>query len=106
MGVRMRTSRSICVLLAAAAATLLAQSAANPTNFAGATGSTGCGLINMADGVHNTYYYGSLTANVSTAMNWTRANNLDPTDMSSEVVSTVQSNTDALVYDSDYSNFC
>lgn len=39
-------------------------------------------------------------------MTWTRANNLDPTVMSSEVVAAPQSNTDALVYDSDYTNFC
>lgn len=44
--------RSVAALVSALALVLCVQSAGYSTNFSGASGNTGCALINMADGRH------------------------------------------------------
>lgn len=79
---------------------------ARADNFAGPTSATGCTMLNMADNYEHTYYYSGLTSAVSAALDWTRTNNLDPTEMTSVTVSSVTAATDVVAYDADYTTYC
>lgn len=105
--------RSITAALAAFTVTVCATVSALPSNpavaahFSGATGGTGCnGGLNRAINADHTYYYDGLTSTDSNAMDWTRSNNMNPTNMNTSKVSQLAGGTDVRVEDDNYTNFC
>jgi hypothetical protein len=79
---------------------------ASADNFSGATGSTGCTLLNMADTYVHTFFYSSVESNMITAI---RANNTDienRSEVDTSELSSVSSTTDVVVYDLNYTTYC
>lgn len=104
-----RSSRLRTVIITIVSALALAVTGgvvAQASNWAGATGNTGCTTLNMADNGDHTYYYSDLTVAMSAAVTWTRFNNLNPTDMNSSGTTSPTSNTDVIVYDNNYTDYC
>lgn len=78
-------------------------------NFSGATYATAASCnVNMADNRDHFFWYSNITSPTQIAVAWSRANNLDPTEMNTYNESNGFSNsTDVVVYDEDYSGtFC
>jgi long-subunit fatty acid transport protein len=78
--------------------------------FAWRTGSAslGCdGITNSADSAaHGYWYLSSLSAAMATATNSARANYVDPTDITTFNAPSLASDTDVVVTDQDYTDFC
>ncbi len=74
------------------------------------TYSTGCeqGTVgNSADSVNHIFHYSSnLSSWMTTAVTWSRTNNLDPTVLNTFYAELVQVDTDVVVYDQDYTDWC
>ena len=78
-------------------------------NWSGTTGLTGCGWgspVNTADGGTHWFHYIDLRSQVSSAVNYSRAYNLDPTDLVTGYDSSLDSATDVIVRDQDYVDYC
>jgi hypothetical protein len=74
------------------------------------TYSTGCKqntIGNSADSANHIFSYSpDLTSRMISAVDWSRANNLDPTDLATFYISPPQFDTDVVVYDQDYTTWC
>lgn len=79
-------------------------SAAQASNFSGATGAgggSGC-VNNMADNGNHYVWYESLAAATSSALNSTRTGDYDPTDLNTYDEDILTTQTDVVAYDYDY----
>lgn len=94
------------------AAALVVAPAAPPAgagNFTGANGRTGCSggsPVNMADNRDHYFWYEDVTSAVSSAVNYTRTNVYNPTDVNTHNASGNTATTDVVVRDQDYSTYC
>lgn len=82
---------------------------AGASNFSGANGATGCSggsPVNMADPNPHTFFYSDLAATTSDAQEWTRVNLVDPTNVNTSLLGSVNSLTDVVAYDQDYTSYC
>lgn len=96
------------VLIAVLAAAMLSalplvvsKTPASATNFSGITGATIC-TGNVADNRTHVIAYSSLQAIMQDAMNWSRVNNYDPTDINTQNETTISATTDVVAQDLDY----
>ena len=92
-----------------AAALVMTNAVAAQANWSGATGLTGCGSgspVNMADGGTHYFNYVSLNSAVQSAVAWSRTYNYDPTDVNTGYDSTIDSTTDVIVRNQDYTTYC
>ncbi len=84
--------------------------AADAGAFSWRTGSAslGCnGVNNSADSISHGYWYNSaLSSAMAQATSWARANAIDPTDINTFDVPALAPDTDVVVYDQDYTNWC
>lgn len=64
------------------------------------------GSFNVGDSFDHTFFYSALSAHMTAAQNWSNANIVDPTDITVLYPGFVNSQTDVVVYDLNYSNFC
>jgi hypothetical protein len=79
---------------------------AGATNFTGATFAGGC-TGNVADNRSHFFWYSGLTATTTAAVNWSRTNNYDPTDINTANSGGQTNLTDVVVFDEDYEGlFC
>ncbi len=76
------------------------------TNFSGNTNSTSCMQTNMTDGGDHTYHYFDLSQDMKAATGFARSYNFDPTDLDTFYDSSLDGNTDVVVLDEEYTNFC
>ncbi len=60
----------------------------------------------MADGGTHWFHYVSLNSAVQSAVAWTRTYNYDPTDVNTGYDSTLDSATDVIVRNQDYTTYC
>ena len=110
VGERVHLPRRVSLVAAALAisalAGLLAIQPASATNFFGATSGTGCTAGNMADPNPHTFFYSDLSSAMQEAQNGVRVFIYDPTDVNTSLLGSVSSDTDAVVYDLDYTTYC
>lgn len=78
---------------------------ANATNWSGATSYTGCNGLNKADSAAHGFYYSSLNAANTAAMNWARVNAVDPTDVNT-YNDAYNAQTDVVVFDGNFAGYC
>lgn len=78
---------------------------ASANHFSGATGATGCTGLNRADNANHGYYYYELQSETTAAMDWTRSNNMNPTNINTSRVG-LSNTTDVVVLDRYYSDYC
>lgn len=95
------------VLMMFSVLALLAWPTAKANHFYGATGNTGCGAPNMADNAtHSFYYDASLPTYMRDKMNEIRTESYNPTDINTVTSTDPNSQTDVVVYQQNYTNFC
>lgn len=81
--------------------------AAQAGHFSGATGGTGCSSPNMADNnTHSFFYTAAFPTYMRDAVNAARAESYDPTDINTVTSTNVNSGTDVVTYQQDYSSWC
>ena len=78
---------------------------ADASNWSGATGGTGCNAVNQTSNGYVTFYYSSLTSEMTSASDYARANALDPTDITTSLVAGT-AYPDVTVLDADFSALC
>lgn len=108
MAIRMAENhrRIGAVLMAIAVCAWLSfASPVSATNWSGATGDTGCNEPNKADSAAHGFAYVSMSPRNAGAMDWARANVLDPTHINTYSDSHTGT-TDVVVYDGYYSTLC
>jgi len=99
VGLRSRVVTSLGVGIACVA---LLPGSSQASNFSGETGAfAGC-YNNMADNRDHFFYYEALTSATSTAVNWSRTNNYNPTDLNTFTDAVRTSGTDVVAFDADY----
>lgn len=79
------------------------------TNYSGATGNTGCepeSILNEADDYYHLFYWDDLTDKTQTAANNSRLDDLEPTALSTFVLSSSGESIDVAAHDNDYTNYC
>lgn len=93
-------------VMAIAAALVATSPNAQPAEagFAANSGQTGCNGVNMAGYVSIGFRYLSLSSVMTTAEDWSRSNNINPTDI--ETYSTSSASADVVVRDLDYASYC
>lgn len=103
-----RSARSVLLffLTAGVVALVTLPSSGSATNFSGLTGATGCTALNMADNSGHSYWYEDLQSENVAATDWTRVNNMDPTDINTSRASSLSSLTDVVVRDRYYVDYC
>lgn len=101
-----RSYHRIALVAISVGAVIAVTTPAIASTFYGATGKTGCTAFNMADNHEHTYYYSNLTAAMTAATTWSRINNVNPTDMTTVLMSSESSATDVVVYDTNYTSYC
>jgi hypothetical protein len=98
------------VLAALAAAGLTIGTAGDASAFSWRTGSAslGCdGVNNSADSISHGYWYNSgLSSVMAQATSWARINAIDPTDINTFSVPALAADTDVVVYDQNYTDWC
>jgi hypothetical protein len=72
--------------------------------WAGNTGGTGCTAVNMAGYSSLSFYYWNLSGAMTSAEDWVRSNDVDPTDLGTYNI--VSQSADVVVRDLDYSTYC
>lgn len=93
---------SVALLLAPLASTPVAAS-----NYSGGTGSIGCAALNEADNRTHTFHNVDVESSTSTAIYWSRENNLDgSTVINPEYDATLGNHTDVVVRDQNYVDYC
>lgn len=107
---RVRVSKatlSALALLAFVGVVLMTLSPARAGHFSGATGTTGCVVVNMADNAtHSFYYSAAVPQYMRDALNSIRAVSYDPTDINTVTSTDPNSGTDVVAYQQDYTVFC
>lgn len=97
----------IFLVISLASFALFATPSADASHFSGATGATGCTDLNRGDAANpKQYFYNNLTAADSNAMDWTRGNNLNPTNINTSQIFTLTASTDVNVLDGAYTDYC
>jgi Matrixin. len=102
-------SRRLATLFVVGALLYIGVPAAEASNWSGITGATGCGggpPLNQADDRAHYFWYDALTAGNTNAANWSRTNNYNPTVVDTFNASGNFPETDAVLYDQDYTNYC
>lgn len=80
----------------------LTPTTAHASNFSGPNGVTGC-FVNVADNRDHSFFYNLIEPATRLAVDWSRANNLNPTDINTlNEVNGVNSTTDVVVFDFDF----
>lgn len=74
----------------------------NASNFTGASGLYGCSAGNMGDNATHSFWYEALTPATVTALNWTRTNSYNPTDVNTVNEDLKDPLTDVIANDADY----
>lgn len=97
----------VLALLGIAGVALVNSPAAQAGHFFGATYGTGCVNGNRADNnTHSFYYTDGVGTHMRAALNASRSQNYDPTDVNTVTSTDPNSSTDVVVYQLDYSDFC
>lgn len=105
--IRAKTLRIFASIAMACLCLVVAADPVGATPFYWRNSNTGCGPVNSADSASHGYWYsGDLTHAMAAATDWARANNVDPTDITTFSVPTLAFDTDVPVYDQNYSSWC
>ena len=96
-----RRARRLVPMIGLGLLALTTTPAAHATNFSGASGGTSCSN-NMADGRSHSFAYNTITTPTRAAVDWSRANNYDPTEIDT-FNEPVNAGTDVVVHDDDLS---
>lgn len=103
----MRKKWRIVILVGASAGAVSAPiQGAGASNWAGASGQTGCTSLNSADNKTHTIYYSSLDSSQATEVDDFRNYLRNNTAVTDQTVSVPDSTTDAVLYDEDYTTYC
>ena len=109
-GTRPRRKRGIVAIAVAVMAVTTALVATSPdaqpaeAGFAANSGQTGCNGVNMGGYVSLGFRYLSLSSAMTSAEDWSRSNNINPTDI--ETYGTSAATADVVVRDLDYASYC
>jgi hypothetical protein len=98
----------VAVVVALAAMLLVGAGVARAHSWRTGPASLGCGgTDNSADSTAHGYWYNSeLSSAMAEATSWARANAVDPTDINTFDVAALAPDTDVVVYDQDYTDWC
>lgn len=79
---------------------------ANASNWSGASGVSGCGGVNRADNAAHYFWYADLSGHMTNAVDWARSNDIDPTDITTYDDGALDAQTDVVVRDDYYVDYC
>jgi hypothetical protein len=92
---------ALVAAIIASAITVIDETPAQASNWSGASGTTGCSSgQNMADNREHTFFYNGIESYTRAAVDWSRANNFDPTEINTSNT-VLDSLTDVVIFDND-----